>query len=49
MLNPMTPAPMMTVFGRYDETVFNAVIADSLRRACPARFSGSDLSGHGHA
>ena len=49
MLNPMTPAPMMTVFGRNDETAIDAVIADSLRRAYPARFSGSDLSRYGYA
>src|SRR5438552_5831520 len=47
--NPMTPAPMITVFGRNDETVADAVIADSLRRASPARFSGSDLSRPGCA
>jgi len=34
----------MTVFGRGDETIFGAVIADSLHRARPARFSGFDLS-----
>src|ERR1700756_2314467 len=44
MPSPMTPAPMITVLGRYDETTDGAVIADSLHRACPARFSGSDLS-----
>src|SRR5438270_13937556 len=45
----MTPAPMITVFGRDDETVADAVMADSLRRASPARFSGSDLSRPGCA
>ena len=42
--SPMTPAPMTTVFGRCGETTLGAVITDSLRRACPARFIGSDLS-----
>ncbi len=45
----MTPAPMITVFGRHNETVSNAVITDSLHRARPARFSGSDLSRFGYA
>jgi hypothetical protein len=40
---------MMTVFGRNDETVLDAVMTDSLRRANPARFSGSDLSRYGCA
>src|SRR5439155_27053404 len=44
MLNPMTPAPMTTVFGRDGDTMIGAVISDSLRRAHPTRFSGSDLS-----
>ena len=41
---PMTPAPMMAVFGRCGEATLGAVITDSLRRACPARFIGSALS-----
>src|SRR5882724_6651886 len=49
MLSPMTPAPMTTVFGRDDDAVVDAVISDSLRRAHPARFSGSDLSHPGFA
>ena len=44
MPSPITPAPTMTVFGRGDETIFGAVIADSLHRARPARFSGFNLS-----
>src|SRR5260370_6339168 len=44
MPRPTTPAPMAIVFGRYDETVNDALMTDSLHRACPARFSGSDLS-----
>src|ERR1700680_850309 len=41
---PTTPAPMMMVFGRCDGTASDALMTDSLHRACPARFSGSDLS-----
>src|SRR5438445_9777640 len=44
MLSPMTPAPMTTVFGRDGDAMIGAVISDSLRRAHPTRFSGSDLS-----
>src|SRR5437763_14539765 len=44
MLKPITPAPTTIVFGRCDETIFDALMTDSLHRACPARFSGSDLS-----
>src|SRR5271170_4221300 len=40
---------MTTVFGRYEGTVIDAVISDSLRRACPTRFIGSDLSRSAHA
>src|SRR4249919_3103994 len=40
----MTPAPTTIVFGRRDGTVLDALMTDSLHRACPARFSGSDLS-----
>ena len=40
----MTPVPIITPFVRNDGTVIDAVMADSLRRASPARFSGSDLS-----
>ena len=35
---------MTTVFGSDDETAADGVMADSLRRARPARFSGFDLS-----
>jgi len=35
---------MITVFGRNDEMTDGVVIADSLHRAYPARFIGSDLS-----
>src|SRR5437762_10236242 len=49
MLSPMTPAPITTVFGRDDDAMVDAVISDSLRRAHPARFSGSDLSHPGSA
>src|SRR5437868_15266942 len=44
MPRPTTPAPMMMVFGRCDGTTRDALMTDSLHRACPARFSGSDLS-----
>src|SRR5712692_5053102 len=44
MPRPMTPAPTTIVFGRCDETTIGALMTDSLHRACPARFSGSDLS-----
>src|SRR5438034_4323445 len=44
MPRPMTPAPTTIVFGRCDGTTTDALITDSLHRACPARFSGSDLS-----
>jgi hypothetical protein len=43
----MTPAPITTVLGQDDKTAGDAFIADSLHRACPARFNGSDLS-HRH-
>src|SRR6266446_7417039 len=44
MPRPMTPAPTTIVFGRCDGTTTAALMTDSLHRACPARFSGSDLS-----
>src|SRR6266446_7582148 len=44
MLRPTTPAPMTMVFGRCDGITSDALMTDSLHRACPARFSGSDLS-----
>jgi hypothetical protein len=44
MPRPTTPAPMTMVFGRCEETASDALMTDSLHRACPARFSGSDLS-----
>src|SRR5437763_13630939 len=44
MPRPTTPAPMTMVFGRCDGTTRDALMTDSLHRACPARFSGSDLS-----
>ena len=44
MPRPMTPAPTTIVFGRCDGTILDALMTDSLHRACPARFSGSDLS-----
>src|SRR4051794_14996725 len=44
MPRPTTPAPMTMVFGRFDGTTSDALMTDSLHRACPARFSGSDLS-----
>src|SRR6266851_1797936 len=44
MPSPMTPAPTTIVFGRVVETPKVALITDSLHRACPARFCGSDLS-----
>src|SRR5204863_6880040 len=44
MPRPTTPAPMTMVLGRCDGTTTDALITDSLHRACPARFSGSDLS-----
>src|ERR1700680_3176459 len=49
MLSPTTPAPMTTVLGRDGTTIVDAVISDSLRRARPTRFSGSDLSRSGLA
>src|SRR5437867_12688450 len=49
MLRPTTPAPMTTVLGRDGATMVDAVISDSLRRARPTRFSGSDLSHSGPA
>src|ERR1700731_2697203 len=49
MLSPTTPAPMTTVLGRDGATIVDAVISDSLRRARPTRFSGSDLSRSGPA
>src|SRR5438105_4428433 len=48
MLRPMTPAPMTAVLGCGDAMV-EVVISDSLRRAHPTRFSGSDLSRFGPA
>ena len=44
MPRPTTPAPMTMVFGRWAGTIDGALMTDSLHRACPARFSGSDLS-----
>src|SRR5438105_9612951 len=44
MPRPTTPAPMTMVFGGWDGTIDGALMTDSLHRACPARFSGSDLS-----
>src|SRR5439155_7455737 len=44
MPRPMTPAPTTIVFGRCEGTTTEALMTDSLHRACPARFSGSDLS-----
>src|SRR5207237_8849646 len=49
MLSPTTPAPMTTVLGRDGAAMVDAVISDSLRRARPTRFSGSDLSRSGPA
>src|SRR5260370_4407385 len=44
MPSPMTPAPTTIVFGRVVEPPKVALMTDSLHRACPARFCGSDLS-----
>src|SRR5215472_14581838 len=49
MLSPITPAPITTVFGRDDGTMIDGVMADALRRARPARFSGFYLSRSRHA
>ena len=43
MPRPMTPAPIITVFGFAVDTI-GVAITDSLHRASPARFSGFDLS-----
>src|SRR5438045_4797174 len=39
-----TPAPMTMVFGQCGGITNDALMTDSLHRACPARFSGSVLS-----
>src|SRR5215213_9527781 len=44
MPRPMTPAPTTTVRGRCFGIENAVLMTDSLHRACPARFIGSDLS-----
>src|SRR4051812_6765786 len=44
MPRPMTPAPTTTVRGRCFGIENTVLMTDSLHRACPARFIGSDLS-----
>jgi hypothetical protein len=39
---------MMIVFGGCNGTAIAVLMTDSLRRACPTRFSGSDLSRRSH-
>src|SRR3954454_17032845 len=44
MPRPTTPAPTITVRGRCLGIEKTVLMTDSLHRACPARFIGSDLS-----
>src|SRR6478672_5071549 len=44
MPRPTTPAPTTTVRGRCFGIEDTVLMTDSLHRACPARFIGSDLS-----